>query len=137
MTDAGHRRLTRVLRLGFPVIGVVDISRAVDFWAQALDLVLSDEWASETWRTLHHADGSGRALALQYSESPVEPHPRVHMDLFADSAAEQRAEVQRLVGLGAHELDWDLYPPHPAYVVLGDPDGNAFCIVDLSHAPSS
>ncbi|HET7328117.1 MAG TPA: VOC family protein [Nocardioidaceae bacterium] len=121
-----------MLRLGFPVIGVVDLPRAVAFWSAALDLVVSDEWKSDDWTTLHHADGSGRALGLQRSESPVEAHPRVHLDLFTDTRAEQEAEVERLVGLGARRLDWDLYPPDPDFVVLGDPDGNAFCVVDLS-----
>lgn len=45
-----------MLRLGFPVIGVVDIPRAVAFWTAALDLVATAEWRSETWRTLEHAD---------------------------------------------------------------------------------
>lgn len=31
-------------------------------------------------------------------------------------------------------LDWDLYPPDPHFVVLGDPDGNPFCVVDLSRS---
>ncbi|MBV8995203.1 MAG: VOC family protein [Pseudonocardiales bacterium] len=125
-----------MLRLGIPVIGVVDIPRAVAFWTAALGLVDSDEWRSEEWRTLYYADGFSRALGLQRSESPVEPHPRVHLDLFVDTAAEQRVEVERLVGLGAVRLDWDLYPPDPDFVVLGDPDGNAFCVVALSRAPS-
>ncbi|MBT2414134.1 VOC family protein [Streptomyces sp. ISL-12] len=125
-----------MLRLGMPVIGVTDLPRAVVFWTQALDLVTADEWSSETWRTLHHADGSGRALGLLLSASPAEPRPRLHLDLFTDSAEEQRAEVQRLIGLGARAVDWDLYPPEPDFVVLADPDGNVFCVVDLSHAPS-
>jgi hypothetical protein len=123
-----------MLRLGFPVIGVVDMARAVAFWTAALDLVTAAEWRSDRWTTLHHADGSGRALGLQLSASPVEPHPRIHLDLFVDSAAEQAREVERLVGLGASRLDWDLYPPDPDFVVLADPDGNAFCVVDLGHA---
>lgn len=125
-----------MLRLGFPVIGVTDLPRAVAFWAEALNLVATEEWRSETWRTLNHADGSGRALALLCSASPVEPHPRLHLDLFTDTAEEQQAEVRRLVDLGAQVVDWDLYPPEPDFVVLADPDGNRFCVVDLSHAPS-
>ncbi|MEU1485775.1 VOC family protein [Streptomyces sp. NPDC005752] len=125
-----------MLRIGIPVIGVTDIPRAVAFWTAALNLVVAQEWKSETWRTLDHADGSGRALGLLRSTSPVEPHPRLHLDLFTDSAEEQRTEVRRLVGLGAREVDWDLYPPAPDFVVLADPDDNVFCVVDLSHAPS-
>lgn len=125
-----------MLRLGFPVIGVTDLERAVAFWTAALDLVVVSDWESPNWRTLDHADGSGRALGLMRSESPPEPRPRLHLDLFVDSAAEQEAEVERLVALGASRVDWDLYPPDPDFVVLADPDGNVFCVVDLSRAPS-
>lgn len=118
------------------MLGVVDLDRAVGFWATALDLVDSDEWRSDEWRTLCHADGSGRALGLLRSDSPAEARPRVHLDLFTETAEEQHAEVERLVGLGAHRVDWDLYPPNPDFVVLADPDGNIFCVVDLSNAPS-
>ncbi|GAA2156670.1 VOC family protein [Actinomadura napierensis] len=125
-----------MLRLGFPVIGVADLPRAVAFWTAALNLVATPEFESSIWRTLNHADGSGRALGLMLSESPPEPRPRLHLDLFVDSTAEQRDEVERLVGLGASRVDWDLYPPDPDFVVLADPDGNLFCVVDLSRAPS-
>ena len=124
-----------MVRLGIPVIGVTDVPRAVAFWTAALDLVDAEERRSDTWRTLHHADGSGRALGLLRSESPPEPRPRLHLDLFTDSAQEQQSEVRRLTGLGARVVDWDLYPPDPDFVVLADPDGNIFCVVDLSHAP--
>lgn len=130
------RRLVVMLRLGFPVIGVTDVPRAVAFWTSALDLVAVPERESPTWRTLEHADGSGRALGLMRSESPAEPHPRIHLDLLVDTTAEQESEVARLIGLGATRLAWDLYPPDPDFVVLADPDGNAFCVVDLSWAPS-
>ena len=43
------------------------------------------------------------------------------------------AEVRRLVGLGAQQVDWDLYPDDPDFVVLADPEGNRFCIVNTSH----
>ncbi|MGV9579471.1 VOC family protein [Streptomyces sp. NPDC003509] len=123
-----------MLRLGMPVIGVTDVPRAVAFWTAALDLVATEERAGETWRTLEHADGSGRALGLLRSASPAEPRPRVHLDLFAGTREEQRSEIERLTRLGARTVDWDSYPPDPDFVVLADPDGNIFCVVDLSHA---
>ncbi|MFD6323818.1 VOC family protein [Streptomyces sp. NPDC058442] len=125
-----------MLRIGIPVIGVTDLHRAVTFWTQALNLVVAEERKSETWRTLHHADGSGQALGLLRSTSPAEPYPRLHLDLFTDTTEEQQAEVQRLISLGAQSVDWDLYPPDPDFVVLADPDDNIFCVVDLSRAPS-
>ncbi|NKQ52902.1 VOC family protein [Amycolatopsis sp. K13G38] len=124
-----------MLRLGIPVIGVTDVQRAEDFWCAALNLVSGQEWKSERWRTLVHADGTGSALGLMYSESPVETKPRIHLDLFVDSTGEQQAEIERLIGLGARRVAWD-YPPRPDFVVLADPDGNVFCVVDLSIAPS-
>lgn len=71
-----------------------------------------------------------------YSESPVEEYPRLHLDLLADTAEEQLAEIERLVELGAHQVDWNNYPAEADFVVLADPDGNRFCVVDLSKAPS-
>ncbi|CAL9529045.1 VOC family protein [Streptomyces sp. enrichment culture] len=124
-----------MLRIGIPVVGVTDLHRAEAFWTQALNLVVAEEWSSETWRTLHHADGSGQALGLLRSTSPAEPHPRLHLDLFTDTAEEQQAEVRRLTALGARLVDWDLYPPDPDFVVLADPDDNIFCVVDLSRGP--
>ena len=107
------------------------MARAVAFWCAALNLAATGRHQSSEWTTLVYANGSGRALSLQRSESAVEAHPRVHLDLFVDDAAEQTAAVERLVGLGATRLDWDMYPPDPDFVVLADPDGNAFCVVNL------
>jgi len=125
-----------MLSLGFPVIGVDDVPRATTFWTSALNLVATSEWESDTWRTLNHADGSGRALGLMRSDTPAQEHPRIHLDLLVDTTAEQEAEVERLIGLGASKVDWSLYPPNPDFVVLADPDGNRFCVIDLSRAPS-
>ena len=125
-----------MLRLGIPVIGVVDMSRAVAFWTAALNLVVSEEWQSDDWTTLYHADRSSRLLGLQRSDSPAEAHPRIHLDLFVDTTADQNAEVERLLQLGARKLNWGMYPSEPDFVVLGDPDDNPFCVVDLSRAPS-
>ncbi|MQA11909.1 MAG: VOC family protein [Pseudonocardiaceae bacterium] len=125
-----------MLSLGFPVIGVTDVPRAEAFWTRALNLVATEEWHGDNWRTLNHADGRGRALALMRSESPAEPKPRLHLDLLVETTPEQQAEVERLLDLGAQRVDWDGYPPDPDFVVLADLDGNIFCVVDLSNAPS-
>jgi hypothetical protein len=69
---------------------------------------------------------------MQTSETPVPDYPRLHLDLHVTDAAEQAAEVARLVGLGAELVDWDSYPADSDFVVLADPDGNRFCVVRLS-----
>jgi glyoxalase superfamily protein len=80
-------------------------------------------------------EGAGAQLSLGLSETPVQEHPRIHLDLYAldlyaGDAADQAAEVERLVSLGAQRVDWDLYPDDADFVVLADPDGNRFCVVD-------
>lgn len=118
------------------MVGVADVVAASTFWTAALDLVESPEWARDTWRTLVRRTDGERVLGLMRSDSPAEPHPRIHLDLMVDSTAEQETEVERLVGLGAQRVEWDSYPPNADFVVLADPDGNVFCVVDLSRAPS-
>jgi len=75
----------------------------------------------------------GTMIALQRSATPLQDHPRLHFDLHVADAAEQQAETARLIRLGARPVDWDSYPDDADFVVLADPDGNRFCIVDLSH----
>ncbi|WP_435581987.1 VOC family protein [Amycolatopsis thermoflava] len=124
-----------MLRLGIPVLGVDDLARAEAFWTEALGLHVTSEWGNANWRTLSGDDGP--VLGLMRSETPVQRHPRIHLDLFVESADEQAAEVDRLVGLGASKVEWDRYPEDPDFVVLAAPEGNVFCIVDLGHDETS
>ena len=39
---------------------------------------------------------------------------------------------KRLLALGATEVHWDKRPPDADYVILADPEGNRFCVVDIS-----
>ncbi|MER7750767.1 VOC family protein [Kitasatospora sp. NPDC097643] len=120
-----------MLTIGSLVLGVSDMPRAVAFWTAALDYVPRAD-ADDEWTVLLPADGPGVQLALGLSESPVQEHPRVHLDLYAGDAADQAAEVERLVALGAERVDWDLYPEDPDFVVLACPEGNRFCVIDTS-----
>lgn len=118
-----------MLTIGTVVLGVDDVGRAAAFWMGALGLVPRDE-PEETWVVLVPQDRSGTAISLGKSDSPVQEHPRVHLDLYA---TDQAAEVDRLVALGARRVDWDRYPPDADFVVLADPDGNRFCVIDKSN----
>jgi catechol 2,3-dioxygenase-like lactoylglutathione lyase family enzyme len=119
-----------MLRIGTVVVGVNDMQRAVLFWGRALGYVPRDD-VEDDWAVLVPGDGgTGTNLALQLSETPVQDHPRIHIDLYAGDAADQAAEVERLVGLGAERVDWDMYPDDPDFVVLADTEGNRFCVID-------
>jgi catechol 2,3-dioxygenase-like lactoylglutathione lyase family enzyme len=123
-----------VLRLGSIVLGADDVERAVSFWSAALGyepVHFPEE--DNGFTILVPPSGEGTRVAIQRADTPADVHPRIHVDLVVDSAHEQAAEIERLVGLGARRVAWDSYPADPDFVVLADPDGNRFCIVDASH----
>lgn len=122
-----------MLQVGVLVLGVRDVQRAAGFWCAALGYELRTDGFGGWATVLVPPDASGLKLGLQLSETPPPDHPRLHLDLHAADAAEQAAEADRLVSLGASRVDWDSYPDDPDFIVLADPDGNRFCIVDLSH----
>ena len=122
-----------MLSVGTVVIGVEDLHRAVAFWTQALNYVPKREVTiDDDFMILVPSAGHGTHLALDVSETPVQQHPRVHLDLYAGDSADQAAEVERLIALGATRVDWDRYPESPDFVVLADPEGNRFCVIDTS-----
>ncbi|HUA40324.1 MAG TPA: VOC family protein [Streptosporangiaceae bacterium] len=124
-----------MLSLGVVALGVTDVQRAAEFWSAALGYTLREDGFGGWAKVLVPPDGAGTAIALQRSRTQPQSHPRLHLDLHVADAGEQEAEVTRLVSLGARRVDWDSYPEDPDFVVLEDPDGNRFCIVDLSHQP--
>jgi catechol 2,3-dioxygenase-like lactoylglutathione lyase family enzyme len=127
-----------MLRIGMTVLGAADMDRAERFWSAALGYARREAGAGGRWRVLAPVrPGGGAELALQLSDEPPRDHPRVHIDLVADGAAEQTAEADRLLALGARRVDWDRYPADPDFVVLADTEGNRFCIVDVNHQPAS
>ena len=109
-----------MLRIGAIVLKVSDTERASSFWGRALNY----EPRLGNPDFVRSGDGSA-------PEIHVDADDRTHLDLWTDSVAEQRAEVDRLVALGATEVDWD-YPDDADFVVLADPDGTLFCIIDTS-----
>jgi catechol 2,3-dioxygenase-like lactoylglutathione lyase family enzyme len=122
-----------VLRLGSIVLGADDVNRAAAFWADAFGYeIVRFADSDDDFTILVPPDRVGTRIAVHRSATPVHERPRVHLDLVADSAAEQVSEIERLVGLGATRVAWD-YPIDPDFVVLADTEGNRFCIVDASH----
>jgi catechol 2,3-dioxygenase-like lactoylglutathione lyase family enzyme len=114
-------------------MGVRDMDRAFRFWREALHYVPRASY-DPTWNVLvPPGNGPGAHLALSLSETPLQKHPRLHLDLNPDGG-DARSEVTRLLSLGASLVDWDLYPAdrEPDFVVLADPDGNRFCVMEVS-----
>jgi catechol 2,3-dioxygenase-like lactoylglutathione lyase family enzyme len=123
-----------MITLGTIVLGADDVERAVAFWSAALGYRPHHFPESENGFTiLIPPSGEGTRLAIQRSDTPADEHPRHHLDLVVANPAEQRAEADRLVGLGASRVTWDSYPADPDFIVLADSEGNRFCVVEGSH----
>ncbi|MGH8975907.1 MAG: VOC family protein [Acidimicrobiia bacterium] len=124
-----------MLSIGSVVMNVGDRHRALGFWMQALGYVPKREIkAEDDFVILVPESGPGVQLALNVGETPAPDQPHVHLDLYAGDAADQAAEVERLVALGARHVEWD-YPADADFVVLADPDGNRFCVIDTGSSP--
>ena len=117
-----------MLRIGSIVLRVDDLQRQTEFWAAALDYVPRDQ-TSDDFVLLRPRDGVGPSLSLDNVPSKVQIPPRLHLDLFTE---DQAGEVERLKVLGAAEVHWDKRPPDADYVILADPEGNRFCVVDIT-----
>lgn len=120
-----------MLRVGSIVIRVDDLARQVAFWSAALDYVPAPEAAADDFALLRPRAGTGPNLSLDRVRSERVLPPRIHLDLYA---ADQAAEVARLLALGAAHVDWPGRPADADYVILEDPEGNRFCVVDAGPA---
>lgn len=117
------------LRIGSVVVNVSDVRAAMAFWGPALGYEPCYE-PEPDWVILQPRDGRGPNLSLNGGETRPAAVPHVHLDLYAQ---DQGAEVERLLGLGARRVEDWAYPDEPHdFVVLEDPDGNRFCVIDAS-----
>jgi len=73
--------------------------------------------------------GAGPELALQRVPEPKLGKNRMHIDLHVEDVDR---EVARLIALGATRRSGELVEVGFRWVVLGDPEGNEFCVVGRS-----
>ena len=118
-----------MLRVGSIVIRVDDLPLQTAFWTAALGYVPREDPSDPAvdFVLMRPRDGIGPNVSLDRVRSTVQIPPRIHLDLYAE---DQAAEVARLIALGATEVHWDKRPPDADYIILADPEGNRFCVVD-------
>jgi hypothetical protein len=75
---------------------------------------------------LEVAGGPTLDLCFQPVAAPTTSSPRLHLDLHGGPA--QADVVERLLGLGASRLD--IGQGDVPWVVLADPEGHAFCVME-------
>src|SRR5919109_3603585 len=117
-----------MLKVGSIVIRVDDLERQTAFWEAALGYERRHS-DSDDFVLLRPKDGVGPNISLDRVRSTVQVPPRIHLDLYAE---DQAGEVQRLLGLGATEVHWDKRPADADYVIMADPEGNRFCVIDVN-----
>lgn len=89
------------------------------------------------WTTLlaRHPPADGPQLGLRFVPDRGRPpgRPRVHLHLTSTAPEDQQATVAAALGLGARPLDVG-QRPEEGHVVLADPEGNAFCVIEPGNA---
>ena len=116
--------------IGSVVIRADDLRRQVDFWSQALDYVPRAGDDYDDFVLLRPRSGNGPNISLDRSRSTLHIPPRIHLDLYAE---DQAAEVARLKTLGATEIQWNKRPSDADYIIMADPEGNRFCVIDAAN----
>jgi len=107
-------------RIGIALIDHPEDSyqEAAAFWAAALGVPAQPQHDGP-YATLTRLP----AVALELQQVGIGTPPRVHFDIETDDVS---AEVARLIGLGASEVE-----KRDDYVVLQDPGGLVFCVVPV------
>ena len=112
---AGCGRLGAINCDGSPGVGY--------FWSAALGWPLV--WDQDEETAIRAPDGTGPFITWGPPVPPKITKNRLHLDIAPDG--DQRAEVDRLVSLGAARID--IGQGDVDWVVMADPDGNEFCVL--------
>jgi catechol 2,3-dioxygenase-like lactoylglutathione lyase family enzyme len=110
-------------RLDNVVVDAADPAALAGFWSAALGAAITYQDENEVDVGLPGFD-----LAFVPVPEPKTGQNRVHLDLASASAEDQAAIVDRLLGLGARHVD--IGQGDVPWVVLADPEGNEFCVLE-------
>ena len=124
MDSAGGAVTSRLISL---CLDANDLRRQARFWAEALRWSVDDETAGEVG--LLPTDGTGFGILFEPVTDRKSGQNRLHLDLTTTSIDDQNETVERLIGLGADHIDIG-QNPDDGHVVLADPEGNEFCIIE-------
>ncbi len=121
----GQRRMTA--RLVALVVDANDPLGLARFWANALRWGIDGQPSDEIG--LLPADDTAFRIVFRAVPESKAGRNRIHLDLTSTSVDEQNESVSRLVELGARHIDIGQRPDEP-HVVLADPEGNEFCVIE-------
>jgi catechol 2,3-dioxygenase-like lactoylglutathione lyase family enzyme len=116
------------VRVGSIVMRCHEYDRMLAFWQAALRYEVEHVDPKGGFVILRDPGGRGPSISLDQSATRrTGKRSWLHLDLYTTN---QQGEVERLVQLGATRYPWR-YQPHADFVVLEDPDGNLFCVVQI------
>ena len=117
------------LKIGSVVIDCINFDEMLAFWQEALHYKPKAP-AKDGWVILRDPAGRNTNVSLnQVSDSEkLVGRNWLHFDLYSK---DQKGEVERLLKIGATRHS-QTYDPDDDFIVLEDPDGNLFCVVDIS-----
>jgi predicted enzyme related to lactoylglutathione lyase len=96
------------------------------FWAGALGWQIDDSSPDDI--ELVPTDGTTFTVIFEPVPETKSAKNRIHLDLTTTSLDDQNETVRRLLELGGSHIDIGQSPDEP-HVVLADPEGNEFCII--------
>jgi predicted enzyme related to lactoylglutathione lyase len=102
-------------------------ARLAEFWSQALGWEIRglDAQVAE----LSPTDATSFGVLFRHGTTPKVGQNRIHFDLTTSSLADRDATVAGLLAIGAAHVDVG-QGPDDTHVVLADPDGNEFCVIE-------
>lgn len=115
------------MKIGSAVVDCSDFETMVAFWQEALHYV-PRETPEVDWVVLRDPEGNNVNVSFQQVPEPRDGKNRLHFDLYTD---DQDREVERLLRLGATRHPRTAGPDED-FIVLADPEGNLFCVIDTS-----
>ncbi len=104
-----------------------DPQRLASFWGGVLGWEPADDHHDDF--ALVPSDDTGFRLRFVASEQPKIRQNQMHFDLTSASLEEQQQTVARALELGGRHIDIGQLPEEP-HVVLADPEGNEFCVIE-------
>jgi predicted enzyme related to lactoylglutathione lyase len=97
------------------------------FWAHALRWSIRE--AEGVGVELVPTDATSFSLLLRPGASEKVGQNRIHIDLTTTSLDDQHNTVAELLAIGGRHIDIG-QDPNDTYVVLVDPEGNEFCVIE-------
>ena len=109
-------------------IDCADPARLASFWIRMLNIAETDQHAGDSgWATVGSRSDNQPRLTFQRVPEPKTGKTRIHLDIQVDDIDSGRQHVERLGGQWSgvrHDHD------EGVVLVMHDPEGHEFCIVE-------